>query len=144
MSKKHVIIVDLDGTLCNVEHRRHFIDKKDWTSFYEHLVDDEPNEWCRHLIARFDQNEVLFVSGRPDTYRKETLKWLDDRGYGGIPVFMRKEGDYRQDAVVKEEIYREHIEPYYNILFCVDDRQQVVDMWRRIGLVCLQCDKGDF
>ena len=57
---------------------------------------------------------------------------------------MRKDYDNRQDAVIKEEIYKLHIQPKFNVLFCVDDRKQVVDMWRRIGLICLQCAEGEF
>lgn len=57
---------------------------------------------------------------------------------------MRKTGDYRKDCIVKEEIYRKDIEPIYDILFCVDDRKQVVDAWRELGLTCLQCAEGNF
>jgi|TARA_R110000823_G_scaffold205986_1_gene336775 hypothetical protein len=31
-----------------------------------------------------------------------------------------------------------------NILYAVDDRQQVVDMWRSNGITCLQCAVGNF
>lgn len=57
---------------------------------------------------------------------------------------MRKDGDFRKDSIVKEEIYREWIEPFHEVLFCIDDRKQVVDMWRSIGLTCLQCAEGNF
>ena len=45
---------------------------------------------------------------------------------------------------IKKEIYRHLIKPYYDVLFAIDDRQQVVDLWRDEGLVCLQCAKGDY
>ncbi len=45
---------------------------------------------------------------------------------------------------MKEELYRQHIEGNYNIKFVLDDRQQVVDMWRRFGLTVFQVDGGDF
>ena len=57
---------------------------------------------------------------------------------------MRKTGDNRKDSIIKEEIYRNLIEPNYNIEFVLDDRNQVVDMWRRIGLTCLQVADGNF
>lgn len=57
---------------------------------------------------------------------------------------MRKNDDYRQDAVIKEEIYNLYIQPKFDVLFCIDDRKQVVDAWRNLGLVCLQCDEGQF
>jgi hypothetical protein len=57
---------------------------------------------------------------------------------------MRKYGDYRKDYVVKREIYEQLIAPDYDILCVLDDRNSVVDMWREIGLTCLQVAPGDF
>jgi hypothetical protein len=169
MNKKQAIIVDIDGTLANCDHRRHFVDgtheKQDWRSFYESMRTDTVNEWCKQIAYKFTP---IFVSGRPEEYREITIDWLDKNGFeksiprfttyiGGEykpleisevimerPLFMRKTGDYRCDTIIKEEIYREHIEPYYEILFIVDDRKKVVDMWRRLGLVALHCAEGDF
>jgi hypothetical protein len=31
-----------------------------------------------------------------------------------------------------------------NILYAVDDRQRVVDMWRSNGITCLQVAEGNF
>jgi hypothetical protein len=59
-------------------------------------------------------------------------------------LLMRKEGDFRQDYIVKKEIYDRDIREAYKILFCIDDRKQVTDMWREQGLVCLQCADGLF
>ena len=140
------IIVDLDGTLCDAGHRRHFVEKekKDWKSFYENMVYDQPNQWCLELLNRFKMNEIVFVTGRPEEYREHTVTWLKKIGYSSCPLFMRKSKDYRQDFEIKTEIYKEHIEPKFKILFCVDDRTQVVKAWRALGLTCLQCDEGDF
>jgi hypothetical protein len=57
--------------------------------------------------------------------------------------YMRKEHDFRSDQAVKKEIYQRDIEPLYEIIFCVDDRQRVVDAWRDLGLICLQCAPGN-
>jgi hypothetical protein len=42
---KKVIICDLNGTLCNIDHRRHFVEEEpqDWKSFYEAIEDDTTN-----------------------------------------------------------------------------------------------------
>ena len=66
--------------------------------------------------------------------------------YNYVPyhiLLMRKEGDYRDDAIVKKELGAKVAE-MGTILFAIDDRQRVVDMWRENGIVCLQCDKGNF
>jgi hypothetical protein len=84
------------------------------------------------------------VTGRNEFTRKITQEWLQKHDQYYDLLLMRKDRDYRQDAVIKEEIYRLHIESKFDVIFCVDDRKQVVDMWRKLGLVCLQCDEGEF
>lgn len=146
--KVKAIIIDLDGTLCNNEHRKHFIegDKKDFDAFNVACTGDTRNEWCYRLAFNMSESyEILLVSGREDKYIEETRTWLNKNfKYIGYTLYMRKAGDYRKDSEIKEEIYKQQIEPRFDVLFCVDDRQQVVDMWRSIGLTCLQCAKGDF
>lgn len=53
-------------------------------------------------------------------------------------LHMRAGGDYRRDTVVKEEIYRVHIEPYYDVRFAVDDRPEVCDLWESLGIPVLR------
>jgi hypothetical protein len=140
------IIVDLDGTLCNSDHRKHFVDAGNWKSFYENLIHDEPHEWCLEIIKAVKW-DFIFVSGRPEKYRNLTEQWFENKtdiNIGFYDLFMRKDGDFRKDSIIKEEIYRGYIEPKYEIMFCIDDRKQVVDMWRSIGLTCLQCAEGNF
>ena len=57
---------------------------------------------------------------------------------------MRSTEDNRKDAVVKREIYDNWIKDKYNVLAVFDDRNQCVDMWRGLGLTCLQVDYGNF
>ena len=149
MYKDKCIIVDLDGTLANIDHRRHFVESKpkDWKGFFSIIEDDTVNNWCRDLIKRYyldDDYIVYLLTGRPERYRWQSLQWLK---YNKVPsdyLFMRNNEDYRSDYVVKREIYKEHIEPYCNVMFVIDDRDSVVKMWRELGLTCLQCAKGDF
>jgi hypothetical protein len=155
------IIVDLDGTLCDIAHRKHHIekDKPDWKSFNhpDNVSQDKINHWCVHLIQGMMFNGMfpIFVTGRmaEPGVREATEEWLRKAldlppvAFGpesNFKLFMREAGDYRSDEVMKKEIYQQSIEPYYHIVFCVDDRARVVNMWRELGLVCLQCDKGDF
>ena len=49
-------------------------------------------------------------------------------------LYMRKTGDKRDDTIVKEEIFKEFIEPEYIVLGVIDDRNKVVRMWERLGL----------
>ncbi len=144
--KRKALIIDLDGTMSNADHRKHFVENKNWDSFYANLVHDEPNKWCHEITKLFGMKNVfiLLVSGRPEKYGPVTLEWLEKHGINFDDLFMRKDGDFRKDSIVKEEIYRAEIEPNFEVLFCIDDRKQVVDMWRSIGLTCLQCAEGNF
>ncbi len=143
MNKKKAIIVDLDGTLCDHSHRLHFMDSKpkDWTSFFAGIPDDELNYWCLEIIDALRQRgyEIILVSGRPDSQRDNTLKWLHRFNIHFNSLFMRKQNDFREDQKVKEEIYNQHIVNFWDILFVVDDRDSVIKMWRNIGLTCLDC-----
>lgn len=146
--KKKAIIVDIDGTLADVEHRVHHVrqEPKNWRAFNQAMENDDLNPWCRDLIlAMKGQNvEVLLVTGRDEDYRSLTENWLSKHEVPYNHLWMRQASDYRGDDTVKMEIYNIDILPTYEILFVVDDRQSVVKMWRSIGLVCLQCDWGDF
>lgn len=143
------IIVDLDGTLCNIDHRLHHIkgERKDWDAFFAGIMDDSVNEWCVEIVTGMQKMgaEILFITGRMWKYEDVTHDWIKHiAGIRHWSLFMREDGDYRPDWEVKQDIYRLMIMPYDNVLFALDDRQQVVDMWRRNGVTCLQCAKGDY
>ena len=143
------IIIDLDGTLCNVSHRVHFIkqDPPNWPAFFDACIDDTPNAAivALYTMARASYHQIIYVSGRPDTHRAQTFDWLQRHRLAlHAELLMRPAGDYRPDAIVKRELYDAHIAGQYDVLFCVDDRSVVVAMWRSLGLVCLQCVEGDF
>ena len=150
MKKQKAIIVDLDGTLCDCEHRRKFKEngKIDFNYFLdkENVIKDPLNVWCGELVIAMKQRgyKILFVSGREDSLFTYTCAWLKKNNIGFDGLLMRKSGDYRKDCEVKTEIYNEHIKDEYEILFVVDDRKQVVDMWREMGMTVLQCAEGNF
>lgn len=57
---------------------------------------------------------------------------------------MREDGDMTKDSTVKKNIYQNNISIRYSVELVLDDRQQVVNMWRDIGLTCYQVAFGDF
>jgi predicted kinase len=89
--------------------------------------------------------KILFTSGREEKYREQTEKFLA-KYIPGIPyeLYMRKTGDLRKDSIIKREIFDNEIRGKWNILFVLDDRNQVVDEWRSIGLACFQVNPGNF
>ncbi len=147
--KPKAIIVDIDGTLADVEHRVHHVRaaKKNWRAFNEGMAQDTVNVWCAGLIKAMRANDygILFVTGRDENYRSVTEAWLKQHKIEYDKLFMRAAVDFRGDNEVKKQIYLEEIRDHWDVVFVVDDRLSVVKMWRYdLGLVCLQCDWGDF
>ncbi len=146
--KTQAIIVDIDGTLANVEHRLHLWPKhkKQFLS-NEEIAKDGVNEWCSEILCAFRNPGIhtIFCSGRKESARETTVDWfIRNKLQYPHKLLMRADGDYRADTIVKREIYERDIEPFYEIMFVIDDRASVVEMWRELGLTCLQCAKGDF
>ena len=131
------IIVDLDGTLASVRWRLHHLDapRKDWRSFFAGMARDAPVPWVADLM-RADHGEVvrLVVTGRPDDYREVCEAWLRRHRIPYDQLLMRRRGDRRPDHIVKAELFDHAIRLHYEVAFVVDDRPNVVRMWRERGL----------
>ncbi len=73
------------------------------------------------------------------------MSWLNEHELArSARLFMKRCDDEREDALVKKEIYLEHIKNSYEVVFVVDDRSSVVKMWRSLGIICLQCASGEY
>lgn len=135
------IIVDLDGTLCDVEHRLHLIDgpEKHWDAFHAGCINDKVNEWCFELVRRFEKDHiVIFITGRPMEHMEATKQWLAEHDIMDYELHMKPTGDYRKDFEFKKEVYNTTLKGNYEVLFAVDDRNETCDMWRSVGVVALQ------
>lgn len=143
---QRAIIIDLDGTLANVEHRIHHVrgeGKKNWKKFFEGMAKDEPMEWCRFLTNNLPAT-IILLTGRPADYEIVTREWLKAKEIKYDILLMRNSGDFRPDTIVKKEIYESRVKDFFDVLFVVEDREAVVKMWRDLGLVCLQCHEESY
>ncbi len=131
----YAIICDLDGTLALLNGRNPY----DASTCEQDLPNKPVAMMLRNALGI---HKLIITSGRNDKYRPETERWISFMGFYPDKVLMRKDGDMRQDAIVKEEMYHNEIEGLYNVTAVFDDRQQVVDMWRSLGLTCLQVNEG--
>lgn len=144
---KDAIIIDIDGTIANHEGVRSPFD-------WKQVGLDKPHDDIIQLIKLVMKSNKdlipLFVSGRDGSCEAETYHWIIKHFYCGdetlnLPtLIMRQAGDSRKDFIVKYEIYNDCIRNEYNIKYVFDDRNQVVNMWRRLGLRTLQVANGDF
>lgn len=133
------IICDLDGTLALLNGRNPF----DASASHQ----DQLNTPVANLLINYRQSgyKILLVSGREDKYRTPTLQFLEQHSIPYDMLLMRQEGDSRKDAIIKKELFDQELKDKYFIEFILDDRNQVVDMWRNeLQLPCFQVFYGDF
>lgn len=138
------LLVDIDGTLAHMvappggKVRSPY----DNDRVHEDQVDEVVATIVREAHERGDT--IIVMSGRDEECRNVTFSWL---AHNDIPfdyLHMRPHGDVRKDSIVKSELFDAYVAGRFNIRFVLDDRNQVVDMWRARGLKTLQVQPGDF
>lgn len=134
-----IVIFDIDGTLAHMNGKR---SPFDWQRV-------DVDDLDRTVASAFKDHmtlghKIFILSGRDEESREKTEQWLDFYGLKYEKLLMRKAGDFRKDSIVKEEIYNHYIKGDYNVRVIYDDRQQVVDMWRSLGMKVFQVEKADF
>lgn len=159
------IMCDLDGTLAIIGDRSPY-DAAGCD------VKDKPN-WpvIKAVLAMHAQGvKVLFMSGRDQKYRPETERFIEkycvrknnenffENGKLisvvepiSYELHMRGETapdpekmDRRKDSIVKKELFDKYVVGKYHVLFVLDDRDQVVNEFRRMGLTVFQVSPGCF
>ncbi len=112
---------------------------------YTKVSEDRPNYRVIDVIQELAEHyPIIFTSGRPESCREDTEKWLNTFVRVPYRLYMRATGDNRPDWIVKYELYDNHIRTRFDVQAVFDDRDQVVEMWREIGLTCMQVAPGDF
>ena len=96
-------------------------------------------------MAKAQGYKVILLSGREQLYREPTERFLSKHQIAYDLLLMRTTNDYRKDNIIKKELFQQEIAGKYFIEFLLDDRNQVVDMWRKdLQLPCFQVNYGDF
>lgn len=139
--KKKCIIVDIDGTLSSPNGR----------DIYDvsRVIDDHCNVSIVHIVRTYNEVhpdvDVIIMTGRPQSCQADTEKWLREKaGIIYSKLYMRSEGSDAADYIYKYYMYKDEIEPKYDVLFVLEDRARVVAMWRDLGLTCLQVKNGNY
>ncbi len=137
------VLVDIDGTVAKMNGRMAY----DW----KRVGEDEPKWNVINLVKSLKNHgyRIIFFSGRDGVCHPETSSWLsqyfDWEENIDFQLYMREPKDQRKDSIVKKEMFETHIRNRYYVEMVIDDRDQVVAMWRKeLGLTCLQVDYGDF
>jgi len=144
-NKEECIIVDIDGTLAHIADGRSPYDAS-------RAMNDSLDDAVSVVTAMMYNHgyKVIILTGRNEEHREVTEKWLEENGVEYDELYTRlnsdvdENGKLLEDSIVKERLFRTHVEPRFNVKFVLDDRNRVVDMWRRIGLKCFQVAEGNF
>lgn len=132
------VLVDVDGTIAEM------VDRSPYD--YSRVGEDLPVATVIDAVraAHNSGYRILVLSGRSDACFDATQEWLEKHGVPFHELHMRRHGDHRADWLVKDEILRQQIQGRFFVRFCYDDRNQVVDHYRRLGLTVMQVAPGDF
>ena len=147
------IIVDMDGTIADIDTR--VIKAKatpphgkrmDWEIFLDPIEmahSDKPNEHVVHLVKMLQEtgHRIIVTSARNERHRAVTTQQLDEWGIKYERLYLRKDGDFRQDGIVKAELYEQILSDGYMPRIAIDDRNQVVEVWRKLGIHCWQVEE---
>lgn len=138
-SLPNCIICDLDGTLADYHATRPAY------GFDANLIQfDKVIEPVRELLLDVGYDtRIVFLSGRTDNYYTETLDWLIDNldTLYSFDLFMRKSNDFRKDSVIKLEIFDDKIRNKYNVMYAIDDRNSIVNLWQSLDIFVLNVNQ---
>lgn len=123
------VVFDIDSTLSKICDRGIY-------EFHKCGGDTTINSTTKilHSITNVDgyvkdASRIIFVTGRGEECRKETLEWLKSKIDSNIhtsQLYMRPWKDFRRDSVVKEEIFNQQLRTNYNIIAWFDDSPKVI------------------
>lgn len=132
-------IVDVDGTLAHMNGKRGAFD-------WKKVGVDDPDEYVITLVNTLYSagNRIILMSGRSKECYTETAEWLRKYKVKYDHLYMRDAVDFRHDTEVKEDLFNDHVATKYKVMGVLDDRNCVVEMWRRKGLKVLQVELGEF
>ena len=128
-------VFDVDGVLADVRHRVHHVERrpKDWDAFFAAAVDDPPLEQGLALARASAQDcEVVYVTGRPERCRRDTLDWFRRHGLPEGRLVMRDPGDRRPARFAKPQLLR-RLARGRVVAVVVDDDEQVCAAYEAAG-----------
>ena len=142
MTSTPLAVFDIDGVLADVRHRLHHLERrpKNWAAFFTSAPADPVWDEGVRLVAEAAQDcEIVYLTGRPETSRKDTAAWLARHGLPKGTLSMRRAGDRRPAARTKPQQLAALAEGR-TVAVVVDDDPGVCAAYRRAGWPVLHAD----
>jgi hypothetical protein len=127
--------IDIDGVLADVRHRLHHLERspKDWDAFFAAAPQDPPlSEGVRVARELAAVCEIVYLSGRPDRLRADTLAWLERHDLPAGELHLRPRNDFRPARLLKVEVL-DRLSATKPVSVLVDDDPQVCEAARTAG-----------
>ncbi|MFD0366673.1 hypothetical protein [Streptomyces sp. NPDC127114] len=135
-----VAVFDLDNTLASTAHRQHFLERRprDWDGFFAAAPEDPPlAEGVELCLRTAQERDVVYLTGRPERCRRDTLDWLAAHGLPEGPVHMRRHRDFRPARQTKVDVLR-RLERERGVHVLVDDDEMVCDAAEAAGFTVVR------
>lgn len=136
---------DIDNTLADTAHRQRFLERRprDWDAFFAAAPHDPPlAEGIALAVATAEECEIVYLTGRPERCRRDTLEWLAAQGLPEGRVHMRRNADRRPARHTKLEVLRGLAERR-EVRVLVDDDELVCDDAERAGFTVVRARWAD-
>lgn len=152
MDGRGAVICDLDGTICDDHHRRHFVEShpKQWPEYYGACVNDKLHAGVDAVLNGLATlgYDIIIFTGRCESVRAQTEEWLNKHEVSCDAIRMRPFGDHSADIDLKRkwlfELFTADEIANGAVTLVLEDRDRVVAMWRELGLPCFQVAPGAF
>lgn len=133
-------VFDLDNTLAETAHRQHFLQRhpRDWDGFFAAAPLDPPlAEGVAMARTAARTCDLVYLTGRPERCRRDTLDWLALHRLPDGELHMRPHQDRRPARTTKLEILRA-LARRREVLVVVDDDELVCDAAERAGFAVVR------
>ncbi|MER6266822.1 HAD family acid phosphatase [Streptomyces sp900105755] len=144
-SKRPIAVFDIDNTLADTAHRQRFLERnpRDWDAFFAAAPHDPAiPEGIALAVASAEECDIVYLTGRPERCRRDTLDWLAAHGLPEGRVHMRRNADRRPARQTKLEILRRLAERR-SVRVLVDDDELVCDAAERAGFTVVRARWAD-
>lgn len=135
-SRPKLVVFDVDGVLADVRHRLRFVESrpKDWPAFFGAMSDDGPLPEGIALAHEHAAagHQIVYLTGRNETYRAVTEAWLAQQGLPAGRLVMRRDDDRRPARLFKPQALA-RIASGATVVAVIDDDDAVVEVLRRDG-----------
>lgn len=136
-AKPKAVIFDLEGTISDHSHRKHFWEKKDYDEYNKRFCLDKVNSCVVDdmTYSRTQGFKIIILTAKSEDYLSSVLSWLDDNHIRHLIdiIIMRGKLDSRPSVIVKKEKAIELMR-HYDIVKAVDDREDICDMFEELEI----------